>query len=108
MISSWVACDRMDAARLPTSGDHLTPWVTMSAALPAATWALYNHAVGSAASQCTLRISDAERRLGQEQLRNDRERYPTLAAHGYLHDDDCLQARLSSSARHDHNSTSPA
>jgi AcrR family transcriptional regulator len=56
--------------------------------MSAATWALYNHVMGSAASQCALRISDDERRLGQEQLRNNRDNYPTLAARGYLYDDD--------------------
>lgn len=56
--------------------------------LSAATWALYNHVMGSAASQSALQISDEERRLGQEQLRADRDRYPTLAAQGYLYDDD--------------------
>ncbi|MGX7760233.1 TetR/AcrR family transcriptional regulator C-terminal domain-containing protein [Streptomyces angustmyceticus] len=56
--------------------------------LSAATWALYNHVMGSAASESALRITDAERRVGQEQLRADHDRYPTLAAQGYLYDDD--------------------
>ncbi|MFK0260433.1 TetR/AcrR family transcriptional regulator C-terminal domain-containing protein [Streptomyces angustmyceticus] len=56
--------------------------------LSAATWALYNHVMGSAASESALRITDEERRAGQEQLRADRDRYPTLAAQGYLYDDD--------------------
>ncbi len=91
-------------------------------ALSAATWALYNHVMGSAASQCALRISDDERRLGQEQLRNNRDRYPTLAARGYLYDDDWdgsyrtgleilldgLQAQLDGSRRPDQRSPSPA
>ncbi|TDD39732.1 TetR family transcriptional regulator [Actinomadura sp. KC06] len=56
--------------------------------LSAATWALYNHVMGSASSQIALHITDEERRLGQEQLRAARDRYPTLAANGYLYDDD--------------------
>ncbi|TDB75447.1 TetR/AcrR family transcriptional regulator [Actinomadura sp. KC216] len=56
--------------------------------LSAATWALYNHVMGSASSQTALHITDEERRLGQEQLRAARDRYPTLAANGYLYDDD--------------------
>ncbi|TMQ90593.1 TetR/AcrR family transcriptional regulator [Actinomadura soli] len=56
--------------------------------LSAATWALYNHVMGSATSQTALHITDEERRLGQEQLRAARDRYPTLAANGYLYDDD--------------------
>jgi AcrR family transcriptional regulator len=56
--------------------------------LSAATWALYNHVMGSASTETALRITDEERRVGQEQLRARRDRYPTLAAHGYLYDDD--------------------
>ncbi|KRV46560.1 TetR family transcriptional regulator [Wenjunlia vitaminophila] len=56
--------------------------------LSAATWALYNHVMGSASTESTLRITDEERRVGQEQLRAEHDRYPTLAAHGYLYDDD--------------------
>ncbi|UNB50958.1 TetR/AcrR family transcriptional regulator C-terminal domain-containing protein [Mycolicibacterium sp. YH-1] len=56
--------------------------------LSAATWVLYNHVMGSAASQSALRISPEERRVGQEQLLAQRDRYPTLAGNGYLYDDD--------------------
>lgn len=56
--------------------------------LSAATWALYNHVLGSASTESALYITDEERRVGQEQLRAQRDRYPTLAAHGYLYDDD--------------------
>ncbi|CCH33624.1 TetR/AcrR family transcriptional regulator C-terminal domain-containing protein [Actinosynnema sp. NPDC047251] len=56
--------------------------------LSAATWALYNHVLGSAASQAALRITAEERRVGQERLRAERDRYPTLADNGYLYDDD--------------------
>lgn len=54
----------------------------------AATWALYNHVLGSASTEVALHITDEERRVGQERLRADGDRYPTLAAHGYLYDDD--------------------
>ncbi|MDT0345773.1 TetR/AcrR family transcriptional regulator C-terminal domain-containing protein [Streptomyces litchfieldiae] len=56
--------------------------------LSAATWALYNHVMGSASTESALRITDEERRLGQAQLKADSDCYPTLAAHGYLYDDD--------------------
>lgn len=56
--------------------------------LSAATWVLYNHVMGSASSESALNISAAERRLGQAQLRTERDRYPTLADNGYLYDDD--------------------
>jgi hypothetical protein len=56
--------------------------------LSAATWALYNHVMGSASTETALHISDEERRVGQEQLRAQSDRYPTLSAHGYLYDDD--------------------
>ena len=56
--------------------------------LSAATWVLYNHVMGSASSESALSISAEERRLGQAQLRADRDRYPTLADNGYLYDDD--------------------
>lgn len=54
----------------------------------AATWVLYNHVMGSASSESALEISDDERRIGQAQLRAERDRYPTLADNGYLFDDD--------------------
>lgn len=57
-------------------------------ALSAATWALYNHVMGSASTESALHITDEERRVGQEQLRAAHDRYPTLAANGYLYDDD--------------------
>ncbi|TDC71966.1 TetR family transcriptional regulator [Micromonospora sp. KC606] len=56
--------------------------------LSAATWALYNHVMGSASTESALQITDEERRVGQELLRAHRDRYPTLAAQGYLYDDD--------------------
>ncbi|GAB2875670.1 hypothetical protein [Streptomyces mayteni] len=40
--------------------------------------------MGSASGEVALRITDEERRLGQEQLLAQGERYPTLAANGYL------------------------
>lgn len=57
-------------------------------ALSAATWALYNHVMGSASTETALHITDEERRVGQEQLRANADRYPTLASGDYLYDDD--------------------
>lgn len=87
------------ARRRPTIGPNFLAWMELlqttlvragfaASHHSAATWALYNHVMGSAASECALQISDEERRVGQEQLRNNRHRYPTLAARGYLYDDD--------------------
>ncbi|WP_232667793.1 TetR/AcrR family transcriptional regulator C-terminal domain-containing protein [Pseudonocardia sp. TRM90224] len=87
------------ARRRPTIGPNFLSWMEFlqarlaaagftGAGHAAATWALYNHVMGSAASEAALQISDAERRVGQEKLRADRDRYPTLAANGYLYDDD--------------------
>ncbi|MEU2562154.1 TetR/AcrR family transcriptional regulator C-terminal domain-containing protein [Streptomyces longispororuber] len=56
--------------------------------LNAATWALYNHVMGATAAQSGLRLTAAETRLGQEYLERQRDRYPTVAAHQYLADDD--------------------
>ncbi|MDN3243161.1 TetR/AcrR family transcriptional regulator C-terminal domain-containing protein [Glycomyces tritici] len=57
-------------------------------ALRAATWALYNHVMGSASTETALHISDEERRIGQQRLQSEADRYPTLAAQRYLYDDD--------------------
>lgn len=56
--------------------------------LAAASWVLYSHVQGSAASQTNLRWTRAEREAGQEQLAAHRELYPTLAAQQHLLDDD--------------------
>lgn len=58
------------------------------ALLPAATWALYNHVMGSASTEAALHITREEREVGQRRLLADRKRYPTLATNGYLYDDD--------------------
>jgi AcrR family transcriptional regulator len=87
------------ARRRPTIGPNFLAWMEVlqatlvragfhGAARSAAGWALYNHVMGSAASESALRISDEERRVGQEKLQADRDRYPTLAATGYLYDDE--------------------
>ncbi|WP_242900596.1 TetR/AcrR family transcriptional regulator C-terminal domain-containing protein [Actinomadura terrae] len=92
----WAAA--VPARQRPTIGPNFLAWMEILQAtlvragfagkgLSAATWALYNHVMGSASSETTLRITDAERELGQRQLRAD-GRYPTLAANGYLYDDD--------------------
>ena len=54
----------------------------------AASWVLYSHVQGSAASQATLRWSAAERREGQLMLERHSASYPTLAAQRHLLDDD--------------------
>lgn len=54
----------------------------------AASWVLYSHVQGSAASQATLRWSAEERREGQLMLERHSVRYPTLAAQRHLLDDD--------------------
>jgi AcrR family transcriptional regulator len=93
----WAAA--VPARRRPTIGPHFLAWMeflqaTLARAgfagkgLSAATWALYNHVMGSASTEAALHITDEERRVGQDQLRADRDRYPTLAANGYLYDDD--------------------
>ncbi|WP_425414645.1 TetR/AcrR family transcriptional regulator C-terminal domain-containing protein [Pseudonocardia spinosispora] len=93
----WAAA--VPARRRPSIGPNFLAWMELLQAtlvragftgdrLPAATWALYNHVMGSTAAQSVLHISDEERRLGQEKLRAQSDRYPTLAANGYLYDDD--------------------
>ena len=54
----------------------------------AASWILYNHVQGSAASQAAMRWTDEERQEGQRTLAEHRALYPTLAAQRYLLDDD--------------------
>lgn len=93
----WAAA--VPARRRPTIGPNFLAWMEIlqstlvragftDKGLSAATWALYNHVMGSAASESALRITDEERQVGQEQLRANRDRYPTLAERGYLYDDD--------------------
>ncbi|MBB5934181.1 TetR/AcrR family transcriptional regulator C-terminal domain-containing protein [Streptomyces zagrosensis] len=93
----WAAA--VPARRRPTIGPNFLAWMEILQAtlvragfteksLSAATWALYNHVMGSAASESALHITDEERRVGQDQLQTQRDRYPTLAARGYLYDDD--------------------
>jgi AcrR family transcriptional regulator len=93
----WAAA--VPARRRPTIGPHFLAGMELLQAtltragftgqgLSAATWVLYNHVMGSASSQTALHITDEERRLGQDQLRASGDQYPTLAANGYLYDDD--------------------
>ncbi|WP_419998849.1 TetR/AcrR family transcriptional regulator C-terminal domain-containing protein [Streptomyces boninensis] len=93
----WAAA--VPARRRPTIGPHFLAGMEILQAtltragftgdgLAAATWALYNHVMGSASSQTALHITAEERRLGQEQLQAAADQYPTLAANGYLYDDD--------------------
>ncbi|WP_242504142.1 TetR/AcrR family transcriptional regulator C-terminal domain-containing protein [Promicromonospora panici] len=93
----WAAA--VTARRRPSLGPNfLTQMETLQAtlvrtgfkgdALRAATWALYNHVMGSASAETALHISDQERQLGQERLQTEADRYPTLASQRYLYDDD--------------------
>ncbi|QDQ96698.1 TetR/AcrR family transcriptional regulator [Tomitella fengzijianii] len=60
------------------------------AALSAAMWTLHNLIFGSASTEATLNISDHDREAGQAVLQQHSDRYPTLAGHRYLDDDDWL------------------
>ncbi|MFI6699984.1 TetR/AcrR family transcriptional regulator C-terminal domain-containing protein [Streptomyces sp. NPDC050509] len=51
-------------------------------------WLLYNHVLGSAASQSNLQWSKDERASAQEQLRRQRDTYPTLVDYEYMLDED--------------------
>lgn len=93
----WAAA--VTARRRPSLGPNfLAQMETLQAALArtgftgdthrAATWALYNHVMGSASTETALHISDEERRIGQEHLQAESDRYPTLASQHYLYDDD--------------------
>ncbi|GAA2137973.1 TetR/AcrR family transcriptional regulator C-terminal domain-containing protein [Streptomyces synnematoformans] len=93
----WAAA--VPARRRPAIGPHFLAQMEILQAtlaragftgpgLSASTWALYNHVLGSASAQTALHVTDEERRLGQEQLQAAGDRYPTLAANGYLYDDD--------------------
>ena len=53
-----------------------------------ATWALYNHVMGSTSTQSSLRLSADDIRAGRDYLDSRREHYPTVAAHHYIADDD--------------------
>jgi AcrR family transcriptional regulator len=50
----------------------------------AATWACYNHVMGSTASQSSLQLSPEEMRAGKEYLELHRDRFPTVVAHSYI------------------------
>ena len=58
--------------------------------LSAAMWTLYNLIFGSASTEATLNISDHDREVGQSLLQQRSDRYPTLAGHRYLYDDDWI------------------
>lgn len=53
-----------------------------------ATWALYNHVMGSVSTQTSLHLAPAELQAGQAHLRASAERFPTVAAHNYIADTD--------------------
>lgn len=56
--------------------------------LSAATWGLYNHVMGATAAEAGQQMRTEERKVAQERLQAERDRYPTLAAHGYALDED--------------------
>lgn len=56
--------------------------------LSAATWGLYNHLMGSAVSRAGWYMPVDERVRAQQHLSAHSDRYPTLAANGYMLDDD--------------------
>lgn len=56
--------------------------------LNAATWALYNHVMSATATQSSLQLPAEETRTGQEYLQSQRDKFPTVAAHNYIADDD--------------------
>ncbi|WP_020673412.1 TetR/AcrR family transcriptional regulator [Amycolatopsis nigrescens] len=56
--------------------------------LAAVTWGLYNHVMGSAVARAGWHMQPEERAVAQEHLNAQSERYPTLAAQGYMLDDD--------------------
>ncbi|WP_338896849.1 TetR/AcrR family transcriptional regulator C-terminal domain-containing protein [Streptomyces sp. TG1A-60] len=51
-------------------------------------WLLYNHVLGSAASQSNLQWSKAERMAAQEQLSRQQDKFPTLVEYEYMLDED--------------------
>ncbi|MEW2524588.1 TetR/AcrR family transcriptional regulator [Streptomyces sp. NPDC047071] len=93
----WVAT--VPARQRPLIGPNFLAWMEFLQSalvragltgkrLNAATWALYNHVMGAAATQSSLRLSAEEARMGQEYLESRREQYPTVAANQYISDDD--------------------
>jgi AcrR family transcriptional regulator len=89
----------LPARQRPSIGPNFLAWMEFLQAtlvragftdrrLLAATWALYNHVMGSTASQTSLQLSNQERQSAHRQLQTNRAEYPTLAAHGYLFDND--------------------
>ena len=51
-------------------------------------WLLYNHVLGSAASQSNLQWSKDERLAAQEQLSRQQDQFPTLVEYEYMLDED--------------------
>lgn len=56
--------------------------------LAAATWGLYNHVMGAAVARAGWLMAADEQAQAQQHLSAHSDRYPTLAAHGYMLDDD--------------------
>ncbi|WP_326598326.1 TetR/AcrR family transcriptional regulator [Streptomyces sp. NBC_01803] len=57
--------------------------------LAAATWTLCSQVMGAASTQAGFHLSPADRHAAHTHLLAHRNSYPTLAAHGYMHDEDC-------------------
>ncbi|MEV6423959.1 TetR/AcrR family transcriptional regulator C-terminal domain-containing protein [Streptomyces sp. NPDC051662] len=92
-------CAALPMPQRPSIGPNFLAWLeslqaTLSRAgftarqTQAACWLLYNHVLGSAASQSSLDWSRAERTAAQEQLRGQRDKYPTLVEYEYMLDED--------------------
>lgn len=59
-------------------------------ALMSATWLIYNHVIGSAASQTALDIDEPTRQRARQLLQARADLYPTLNEHRYLDDTNWL------------------
>ncbi|MBB6034279.1 TetR/AcrR family transcriptional regulator [Phytomonospora endophytica] len=89
----------LPARRRPLIGPNFLAWMEFlqsallrtglsTVDLNAATWALYNHVMGSASTQASLRLSPEEIAAGREYLAAEAGRFPTVAAHDYIADVD--------------------
>ncbi|MFE0427202.1 TetR/AcrR family transcriptional regulator [Streptomyces sp. NPDC058953] len=84
------------ASRPPSVGPNFLAWMEVLQAalaraglrgteLRSATWALFNHVVGSTWSASTLRVSEDEREAGREWLRGNSDLYPTLVSNDSIY-----------------------
>ncbi|GLZ79613.1 TetR family transcriptional regulator [Actinorhabdospora filicis] len=93
----WSAA--VPARRRPLIGPRFLAWMEflqsalVRTGLPAAqvnpaTWALYNHVMGSVSGQIGLRLPAAELEAGRRHLQSVAAEFPTVAAHNYIADTD--------------------